>query len=208
METVCQREKKSSDFPVTMGVNAFRGFLNEFMAQNKLEEKPKEKRKKEKKRDDLVTHGNHLFQLVIINIPTACEVCSSFLKWPIERGLVCQCKLHLNIDCIFYNEILLCLAVCKLTCHKKCYQKARQHCGKDDSMQYSKGKFFGVPLLRLTTGDNKIPIVVERLINTIEMYGLYTEGIYRKSGASSKVRELKAGIENDFDQVNLENYQV
>jgi myosin IX len=75
-------------------------------------------------------------------------------------------------------------------------------------MQYSKGKFFGVPLLRLTTGDNKIPIVVERLINTIEMYGLYTEGIYRKSGASSKVRELKAGIENDFDQVNLENYQV
>lgn len=92
METVCQREKKSSDFPVTMGVNAFRGFLNEFMAQNKPEEKPKEKRKKEKKRDDLVTHGNHLFQLVIINIPTACEVCSSFLKWPIERGLVCQCK--------------------------------------------------------------------------------------------------------------------
>lgn len=65
-----------------------------------------------------------------------------------------------------------------------------------------------MPLLRLTTGDNKIPVVVERLINTIEMYGLYTEGIYRKSGASSKVRELKASIEDDLDQVNLENYQV
>lgn len=27
-----------------------------------------------------------------------------------------------------------------------------------------------------------MPLVVERLITTIEMYGLYTEGIYRKSG--------------------------
>ncbi|CAB3374023.1 Hypothetical predicted protein [Cloeon dipterum] len=188
MLIVCRKERTSSDFPVTMGINAFRGFLNEFMALNKVEEKPKEKRKKEKKRDDLVSHGGHLFQLNIINIPTACEVCSLFFMWPIERGLVCQ--------------------NCKLTCHRKCYHRAKENCGGVDPAHFSNGKVFGVPLLRLITGDIKVPIVVDRLINTIEMYGIYTEGIYRKSGVNSKVRELKANIEQDLDKVNLESYQV
>lgn len=95
METVCYQENTKEDFPVTMGVNAFRGFMNEFMAQNRLEEKPKTKRKKEKKRktEDPITHFGHMFQLTIINIPTACEICTSFFMWPIERGLVCQSKL-------------------------------------------------------------------------------------------------------------------
>lgn len=43
-------------------------------------------------------------------------------------------------------------------------------------------KVFGMPLHQLVVGDIKVPIVVDRLITTIEMYGLYTEGIYRKSG--------------------------
>lgn len=46
METCCGRK---DDFPLTMGVNAFRGFLNEFMNSRETE-KPKAKRKKEKKR--------------------------------------------------------------------------------------------------------------------------------------------------------------
>ncbi|KAF4532935.1 hypothetical protein B566_EDAN015647 [Ephemera danica] len=95
LQTVCYQENTREDFPVTMGVNAFRGFMNEFMAQNRLEEKPKTKRKKEKKRktEDPISHFGHLFQLTIINIPTACEICTSFFMWPIERGLVCQ-RMH------------------------------------------------------------------------------------------------------------------
>lgn len=46
METCCG---KKDDFPLTMGVNAFRGFMNEFM-NSRDTEKPKAKRKKEKKR--------------------------------------------------------------------------------------------------------------------------------------------------------------
>lgn len=97
METVCKQENTREDFPVTMGVNAFRGFMNEFMTLVKTEapEKPsKSKRKKDKKRkqEEPIHHGNHTFQLTIINIPTACEVCTSFFMWPIERGLVCQSK--------------------------------------------------------------------------------------------------------------------
>ncbi|EDS32119.1 conserved hypothetical protein [Culex quinquefasciatus] len=40
---------KKNDFPLTMGVNAFRGFMNEFMNSRETE-KPKTKRKKDKKR--------------------------------------------------------------------------------------------------------------------------------------------------------------
>lgn len=47
METCCGNKK--DDFPLTMGVNAFRGFMNEFMSSRETE-KPKAKRKKEKKR--------------------------------------------------------------------------------------------------------------------------------------------------------------
>ncbi|KAL6258640.1 hypothetical protein P5V15_010593 [Pogonomyrmex californicus] len=195
METVCKQENTREDFPVTMGVNAFRGFMNEFMAMVKTEapeKQSKSKRKKEKKRkqEEPIRHGSHMFQLTIINIPTACEVCTSFFMWPIERGLVCQ--------------------NCKLTCHKKCYLKASAECGKDGSLpETNSRKVFGVPLYKLDCGDGKVPLVVDRLITTIEMHGLYTEGIYRKSGVSSKVRELKMKMdEGDLEKVDFENYQV
>ncbi|XP_076288851.1 unconventional myosin-IXa isoform X4 [Lasioglossum baleicum] len=195
METVCKQENTSADFPVTMGVNAFRGFMNEFMTLVKTEapeKQSKSKRKKEKKRkqEEPTRHGNHMFQLTIINIPTACEVCTSFFMWPIERGLVCQ--------------------NCKLTCHKKCYMKASAECGKEASLhEMNSQKVFGVQLYKLDCGDGKVPLVVDRLITTIEMHGLYTEGIYRKSGVSSKVKELKQKMdEGDLEKVDFENYQV
>lgn len=52
----------------------------------------------------------------------------------------------------------------------------------------SDNRVFGVPLQRLAT-DGKVPLVVDRLITTIEMHGLYTEGIYRKSGV--RINNLK-----------------
>lgn len=189
METVCQREQKENDkdFPVTMGVNAFRGFMNEFMS-TRAEEKPnKTKRKKEKKRKvETIKHKGHTFLLTIINIPTACEICNSFFMWPIERGLVCQS--------------------CKLTCHKKCYTNASNNCTKEGGSESH--KVFGVPLVSLITENNKVPVVIERLLRTIEMRGSYTEGIYRKSGVSSKIKELKAKMDENPDDVDFEKYQV
>ncbi|XP_073978459.1 unconventional myosin-IXb-like isoform X2 [Rhodnius prolixus] len=194
METVRLQEHMRSDFPVTMGVNAFRGFMNEFMTITREEqEKPrKTKRKKDKKRkvEDPVMHAGHHFVLTIINIPTACEICSSFFMWPIERGLVCQ--------------------NCKLTCHKKCYIKVVAICSKEVIVpKLCPHPVFGVPLQQLTSADEKIPLIVDRLITTIEMYFLYTEGIYRKSGVSSKVRELKARMEEGkIESIQFERYQA
>ncbi|KAK9879186.1 hypothetical protein WA026_004034 [Henosepilachna vigintioctopunctata] len=190
METVCQKEQKEKDkdFPVTMGLNAFRGFMNEFML-TRAEEKPsKTKRKKEKKRKlETIKFKGHTFLLTIINIPTACEICNSFFMWPIERGLVCQS--------------------CKLTCHKKCYTNIQSLCVKE-AVQGGSSNVFGIPLVNLITEENKIPVVIERLLHVIELNGLYTEGIYRKSGVSSKIKELKTRMDESPNDVEFEKYQV
>ncbi|XP_044856493.1 unconventional myosin-IXa-like [Mauremys mutica] len=40
------------------------------------------------------------------------------------------------------------------------------------------------------------------------MHGLYTEGIYRKSGSTSKIKELRQGLDTDIDNVNLDDYNI
>ncbi|KXJ73615.1 hypothetical protein RP20_CCG015426 [Aedes albopictus] len=207
---------RNNDFPLTMGVNAFRGFMNEFMSSRETE-KPKAKRKKDKKRkhDEHTTYNGHTFQLTIINIATACEICQQFLLWPIERGLVCQ--------------------NCRLTCHKRCYLKSAA-CSKIaatgggplvsggvvsgaiSSADSGAGgghpnKLFGVPLTALCAGCDgiKIPAQIYSLIMMIEMHGLYSEGIYRKSGVSSKIKELKAKMDRvvgSSEEMDYESYNV
>lgn len=63
---------------------------------------------------------------------------------------------------------------------------------------------FGVELSRLTSEARTVPQLVEKLINYIEIHGLYTEGIYRKSGSTNKIKELRQGLdtgENDEKKV-------
>uniref|UniRef100_A0A8C1SUT3 Myosin IXAb n=1 Tax=Cyprinus carpio TaxID=7962 RepID=A0A8C1SUT3_CYPCA len=67
---------------------------------------------------------------------------------------------------------------------------------------------FGVELSRLTSDERAVPLVVEKLINYIEMHGLYTEGIYRKSGSTNKSKELKQGLDTDVNSVNLDDYNI
>ena len=55
---------------------------------------------------------------------------------------------------------------------------------------------FGGVLNSLVSESQKIPLVCERLMLAIERTGLYTEGVYRKTGAAPKVRELKAALES------------
>lgn len=70
---------------------------------------------------------------------------------------------------------------------------------------------FGVPLTSLCISDGgvKIPIKIEQLITKIEMHGLYTEGLYRKSGVNSKIKELKAKMsEASNGELNYEQYNI
>ena len=43
----------------------------------------------------------------------------------------------------------------------------------------------------LTSERNSVPVVMEKLLEYVEMHGLYTEGIYRKSGSANRMKELK-----------------
>lgn len=55
---------------------------------------------------------------------------------------------------------------------------------------------FGVPLITLMERDKReIPLIVTKCVEAIEKYGLDSVGIYRLSGTSTHIQQLK----NDFD---------
>lgn len=55
---------------------------------------------------------------------------------------------------------------------------------------------FNVPLQSLVGPEDKIPVFMDHLILLIETHGLYTEGVYRKSGAAPKVKALKVALDS------------
>lgn len=186
-----------------MYVLAFRGFLDEFRvlcSRNNLDDKSKlgkggghkRKRAKLKKanKEESIEHSGHSFKPVQANIPTVCEVCSS-LMWLMEKVWVCQ--------------------GCKLTCHKKCTGKVNVTCrenhrgsGKDKDKKLG---LFGVSLDRLVSEEQRVPAVIEELITVIELKGIYTEGLYRKSGTTSKIAELKNMLDRG-EKVDFDEYSV
>ena len=54
---------------------------------------------------------------------------------------------------------------------------------------------FGIPLHLLAGQDNSCPPVLDKLIAELENRGVYTPGIYRKSGAAQRVRTLKKALD-------------
>lgn len=54
---------------------------------------------------------------------------------------------------------------------------------------------FGVCVNSLTSDKASVPIVLEKLLEHVEMHGLYTEGLYRKSGAANRTRELRQALQ-------------
>ncbi|EGN95220.1 hypothetical protein SERLA73DRAFT_95907 [Serpula lacrymans var. lacrymans S7.3] len=65
---------------------------------------------------------------------------------------------------------------------------------------------FGVDLANQMARDNvEIPPIVEKCCETIEKYGLQSQGIYRISGMTSKVAQLKERLDRDLDAVNFDS---
>ena len=63
---------------------------------------------------------------------------------------------------------------------------------------------FGVPLFCLVEEGRKVPLFIDRLISAIEMDGLYTVGIYRKAGATGRIRQLIKDINEGERKIGLE----
>ncbi|KAI4877297.1 hypothetical protein NFI96_011846 [Prochilodus magdalenae] len=194
-----------SESPVKVWVNTFKVFLDEFMTEYKpmdstIGKAPKPERKKRRKKEtDINTrdlnlycplqveeHMGHIFKSTQYSIPTYCEYCSSLI-WMMDRACVCK--------------------LCRYACHRKCCLRMTTKCSKKFDPEQS-SRQFGVELSRLTSDERAVPLVVEKLINYIEMHGLYTEGIYRKSGSTNKIKELKMGLDTDANSVNLDDYNI
>uniref|UniRef100_A0A8C4ZY13 Myosin IXA n=1 Tax=Gadus morhua TaxID=8049 RepID=A0A8C4ZY13_GADMO len=132
-------------------------------------------------------HNGHIFKATQYSIPTYCEYCSSLI-WMMDRA------------CVF----------CRYACHRKCCTKMTTKCSKKvgDYDPELSSRQFGVELSRLSREEHTVPHLVEKLINYIEMHGLYTEGIYRKSGSTNKVKELRQGLDTDVSSMNLDDYNI
>ncbi|XP_060709914.1 unconventional myosin-IXAa isoform X1 [Hemiscyllium ocellatum] len=192
-KTMRQEQRDWNESPVKVWVNTFKVFLDEFMMEYKILEnntgkaQKVERKKRRKKETDIVEEYNgHIFKSTQYSIPTYCECCSSLI-WMMDRACVCK--------------------LCRYACHRKCCLKTTIKCSKKYDPELS-SRQFGVEVSRLTNDERSVPLVVEKLINYIEMHGLYTEGIYRKSGSTNKIKELKQGLDTDINSMNLDEYNI
>ncbi|XP_013918426.1 PREDICTED: unconventional myosin-IXb isoform X2 [Thamnophis sirtalis] len=193
---VVNMAKQKEEKDVKLVLNLFQSLLDEFARSYAKKEEPeqhkqsKAQKKKRKQEHVIVELNGHVFVNYQVNILQSCEQCCSYI-WPMEKACLCS--------------------ICKLTCHKKCLSKIQSGC---TSSQGKKGdqdpepRHFGVSVSVLTSEKNSVPIVMEKLLEYVEMHGLYTEGIYRKSGSANRMRELKQSLQTDPNSVLLENYPI
>ncbi|MED6260847.1 hypothetical protein ATANTOWER_030193, partial [Ataeniobius toweri] len=181
---------------VSLVVNLFQTVLDGFIRAEKKrgESEPAKTTKMTKKgrktEKCLENPLDHLFSTYQVNIMQSCDLCGSYI-WGMEKAYMCS--------------------ACKFICHKKCLNKIITDCStrcarKDDSVPGS--QHFGVQVSVLTNIANPVPKVVELLLMHVELNGLYTEGIYRKSGTACRARELHQVLETDPEGVCLDNYPI
>ncbi|XP_011485402.1 unconventional myosin-IXb isoform X2 [Oryzias latipes] len=178
---------------ISLVVNLFQSVLDGFIrgeikrAESELPKTTKKGRKKEKCVDSPL---DHLFSTYQVNIMQSCDLCGSYI-WGMEKAYMCS--------------------ACKLICHKKCLTKIITDCStrcarQDDNVPGS--LHFGVHVCLLTSKSNPVPKVVELLLMHVELNGLYTEGIYRKSGSACQARELHQILQINPEEAQLDKYPI
>ncbi|XP_077389779.1 unconventional myosin-IXb isoform X3 [Festucalex cinctus] len=181
---------------VQLVVNLFQSVLDGFIrGEMKKEEaepaKPAKARKKRRKKDkSMESPLNHVFVNYQVQILQSCDQCTSFI-WGMEKAYMCS--------------------YCKMVCHKKCLSKIVTDCFTfcaKKSDEESGGQHFGVRVCHLVSEKNPVPMVLEMMLEHVEMQGLYTEGIYRKSGSANRIKELHQRLETDPHLVCLEDYPI
>ncbi|KAM8765396.1 unconventional myosin-IXb isoform 18-T18 [Rhynchonycteris naso] len=176
-------------------LNLFQSLLDEFTRGHtkndfELPKQSKVQKKKRKQERAVQQHNGHVFASYQVSIPQSCEQCLSYI-WLMDKALFCS--------------------VCKMTCHKKCMHKIQTYCSYPCGRKSEPGTepgHFGVCVDSLTSDKVSVPIVLEKLLEHVEMHGLYTEGLYRKSGAANRTRELRQALQTDPSAVKLEDFPI
>uniref|UniRef100_A0A8B9KEC1 Myosin IXB n=1 Tax=Astyanax mexicanus TaxID=7994 RepID=A0A8B9KEC1_ASTMX len=133
---------------------------------------------------------DHVFTHYQVNIMQSCDQCSSYI-WGMEKAYMCS--------------------YCKFVCHKKCLSKIVTDCNTFCSKKNEEDcgcQHFGVRVCNLANDRIPVPVVLEMMLEHVEMNGLYTEGIYRKSGSANRMKELRQLLEADPHSVCLEDYPI
>uniref|UniRef100_A0A8C9WC27 Myosin IXB n=1 Tax=Scleropages formosus TaxID=113540 RepID=A0A8C9WC27_SCLFO len=184
-------EKQKSE--VQLVVNLFQSVLDIFIRLEikKEEAEPvkltKARKKRRKKEKSLESPLDHMFDTYQVNIMQSCDQCSSYI-WGMETAYMCSS--------------------CKMVCHKKCISKIVTDCYTFGAKKEPGSQNFGVRVCALISDKNPVPIVLEMMLEHVEMNGLYTEGIYRKSGAANRMKELRQLLETEPGTVCLEDYPI
>uniref|UniRef100_A0A3B4BYQ1 Myosin IXB n=1 Tax=Pygocentrus nattereri TaxID=42514 RepID=A0A3B4BYQ1_PYGNA len=183
-------QKKKDEVP--MVVNLFQSVLDNFIRAEikkaSLERASSDPAKVELERS--VVPLDHCFSTYQVNIYQSCDLCSSYI-WGMEKACMCSS--------------------CKMVCHKKCLSKIVLFCSKHVYRKIESGKstaHFGVHVSSLTSNQTPVPVVMEMMLSYVELHGLYTEGIYRKSGSACKAKELHQLLETDPKSECLNNYPI
>ena len=112
-----------------------------------------------------------------LKTPSRCRECDSYVYF---QGWECQ--------------------ECGLASHKKCLENLTIQCGHVKLPR--RMTTFGVSLTA-QTGENEVPLIVQKCIEEIDNRGSTIKGIYRVSGVKSRVEKLCQSFESGHELVDL-----
>uniref|UniRef100_A0A8D3E1X7 N-chimaerin n=1 Tax=Scophthalmus maximus TaxID=52904 RepID=A0A8D3E1X7_SCOMX len=123
----------------------------------------------------------HNFKVHTFRGPHWCEYCANFMWGLIAQGVKC--------------------ADCGLNVHKQCSKVVPNDCQPD--LRHVK-KVYSCDLTTLVRAHNtKRPMVVDMCIQEIEARGLQSEGLYRISGFSELIEDVKLAFDRDGEKADI-----
>ncbi|OBS68643.1 hypothetical protein A6R68_02821 [Neotoma lepida] len=121
------------------------------------------------------------FQVHTFRGPHWCEYCANFMWGLIAQGVKC--------------------ADCGLNVHKQCSKMVPNDCKPD--LKHVK-KVYSCDLTTLVKAHiTKRPMVVDMCIREIESRGLNSEGLYRVSGFSDLIEDVKMAFDRDGEKADI-----
>lgn len=123
----------------------------------------------------------HNFKVHTFRGPHWCEYCANFMWGLIAQGVKC--------------------ADCGLNVHKQCSRVVPNDCQPD--LKHVK-KVYSCDLTTLVKAHNtKRPMVVDMCIQEIEARGVESEGLYRISGFSELIEDVKLAFDRDGEKADI-----
>ncbi|KAI4810720.1 hypothetical protein KUCAC02_013653 [Chaenocephalus aceratus] len=123
----------------------------------------------------------HNFKVHTFRGPHWCEYCANFMWGLIAQGVHCS--------------------DCGLNVHKQCSKLVPSDCQPD--LRRIK-KVYSCDLTTLVKAHNTTrPMVVDMCIREIELRGMNSEGLYRVSGFSEHVEEVRLAFDRDGDKADI-----